>query len=64
MFKSQDFGQIEQWNGNFYISNYQISFISYGKSKILKLPILSNEQSLDGNLLPKWKKICIRFNER
>ncbi len=50
-------GKIEQWNGNFYIGNYHISFASYGKSKILKLPIPSNEQSLDSNLPPKWKKI-------
>jgi hypothetical protein len=53
--------KIEWWNCNFYIGNYCISFASYGKPKILKLPILSNEWCLDSNLLPKWKKICIRF---
>ncbi len=56
-------GKIERWNGNFYIGNYRISFASYCKSKILKLPIPSNEQSLDGNLLPKWKIICIQFKK-
>ncbi len=49
-------GKIEWWNGNFYIFNYRISFTSYGKSKILKLLIRSNERSLVGNLPPKWKK--------
>ncbi len=49
-------GKIEQWNGNFYIGNYCISFASCGKSKILKLPVPSNEQSFVSNLLPKWKK--------
>jgi hypothetical protein len=55
-------GKIEQWNSNFYISNFCISFASYSKSKILKLQILSNEQSLDGNLLPKWKKSVYSSN--
>jgi hypothetical protein len=57
LFNSQEFGKIEWWNSNFYIGNYQISFISYGKSKILKLLIKLNEWSLDSNLLPKWKNL-------
>jgi hypothetical protein len=48
--------KIERWNGNFYIGNYRISFTSYVKSKILKLPIPSNERSLDSHLQPKRKK--------
>ncbi len=55
-------GKIEWWNGNFFIGNYCISFTSYGKSKILKLPMPSNEQSLDGNLPPKWKKSVYSSN--
>jgi hypothetical protein len=46
-------GKIEWCNGNFYIGNFCISFASYSKFKLLKLPKPSNEQRLDGNLLPK-----------
>ncbi len=55
-------GKIERWNGNFCLGNYRISFGSYSKSKILKLPIPSNEQSLDSNLLQNWKKSVYSSN--
>jgi hypothetical protein len=50
LFKGREFGKIEWWNGNFYIGNYGISFLSYSKSKILKLPIPSNERGFNGKI--------------
>ncbi len=41
---------IECWNGNFYNGKYWISLISYGKSKILKLLIPSNERGFNGKI--------------
>ncbi len=59
LFKSWEFGKIEWWNGNFYIGNYRISFISYFKSKILKLPMPSNERGFNGKITVPWQPLLL-----
>ncbi len=41
------------------VFNYWLSFVWYGNSKILKLPILSNEWGFNGKINVPWQPLLL-----